>query len=85
MFLTEREVADLIRKSLSYVQHLRSDGGGPRYLKIGASIRYRRADVDAWLAELERTRVWEFDNKDTFEPVGDAATRVVKKLSKRRR
>ena len=62
MLLTEREVAGIIRKSLSYVQHLRSDGGGPRYLKIGASVRYRREDVESWLAEMGRTRVWEFDN-----------------------
>ena len=61
MLLTEREVASILRKSLSYVQHLRSAGGGPRYLKIGASVRYRQDDVDSWLAELSRTRVWEFD------------------------
>jgi hypothetical protein len=64
MLLTERDVAGRIRKSLSYVQHLRSEGGGPRYLKIGASVRYRPDDVDSWLAELVRTRVWEFDNGD---------------------
>ena len=23
---------------------------GPRYLKVGRVVRYRRADVDAWLA-----------------------------------
>jgi predicted DNA-binding transcriptional regulator AlpA len=63
--LTERDVADILRKSLSYVQHLRSDGGGPRYLKIGASVRYRQDDVDSWLADLSRTRVWEFDNENT--------------------
>jgi predicted DNA-binding transcriptional regulator AlpA len=61
MLLTERDVAGILRKSLSYVQHLRSAGGGPRYLKIGASVRYRREDVESWLAEMARTRVWEFD------------------------
>lgn len=29
-------------------------GRGPRFLKIGGHVRYRRADVDAWLAECER-------------------------------
>jgi predicted DNA-binding transcriptional regulator AlpA len=82
MLLTERDVAGILRKSLSYVQHLRSEGGGPRYLKIGASVRYRQDDVDSWLADLARTRVWEFDDKDTFEPVSDAADRVVGKLSR---
>jgi predicted DNA-binding transcriptional regulator AlpA len=78
MLLTEREVASIIRKSLSYVQHLRSDGGGPRYLKIGASVRYHQNDIDSWLAELGRARVWEFDNDD-------AAEREVDKLWRRRR
>jgi hypothetical protein len=35
-------------------------------------------------ADLARTRVWEFDDKDTFEPVGDVADRVVDKLSRGR-
>ena len=71
MLLTERDVADILRKSLSYVQHLRSDGGGPPYLKIGASVRYRREDIDSWLAEMARTRVWEFDG----EPIGPLGER----------
>lgn len=25
-------------------------GRGPRYLKLGGHVRYRRSDVDAWLA-----------------------------------
>jgi predicted DNA-binding transcriptional regulator AlpA len=82
--LDEQEVADYIGKSVSFVQKLRSTGGGPRYLKIGASVRYRQEDVDAWLSGLERTRVWDFDNKDTFELVGDAAGRVVDKISRPR-
>jgi predicted DNA-binding transcriptional regulator AlpA len=80
--LTEQDVAGILRKSLSYVQHMRSEGGGPRYLKIGHSVRYRQEDVDSWLAERARSRVWELD-KDTFEPVGDAAKRVVDKLPRR--
>jgi hypothetical protein len=94
MLLTERDVAGILRKSLSYVQHLRSDGGGPPYMKIGASVRYRQEDVYLWLSGLSRTRVWEFDEPDngalsddgdTFELVGDAADRVVDKLSKESR
>jgi predicted DNA-binding transcriptional regulator AlpA len=64
MLLTERDVAGILRKSLSYVQHLRSEGGGPRYLKIGASVRYRQDDVDSWLEGQVRRRVWEFDGSD---------------------
>jgi hypothetical protein len=89
MLLTERDVAGILRKSLSYVQHLRSEGGGPPYLKIGASVRYRQDDVYVWLSGLSRTRVWEFDNTDksdgdAFEPVVDAAYLVVDKLRRSR-
>jgi predicted DNA-binding transcriptional regulator AlpA len=61
MLRTEQEVADRLRKSLSWLQHLRMTGEGPQYLKLGHNVRYRDEDVDAWLAKQVRTRVWEFD------------------------
>jgi hypothetical protein len=27
---------------------------GPTYLKLGAHVRYRRSDLEAWLASCER-------------------------------
>ena len=39
-------------------------GGGPRFLKIGRRVVYRRRDLDAWLAARERA--------STSDP-GDAA------------
>lgn len=30
-------------------------GGGPRMLKLGSRVVYRRRDLDAWLASRERT------------------------------
>lgn len=27
---------------------------GPRFLKLGAHVRYRRSDIDAWLASCEQ-------------------------------
>jgi len=85
MLRTEQEVAEKIRKSLSWLQHTRQTGGGPPYLKIGHAVRYRDQDVDAWLEAQLRQRVWEFDNDDAFETVGEAASRVVDKLSRKRR
>lgn len=29
-------------------------GGGPRFIKAGRRVVYRRRDLDAWLAERER-------------------------------
>jgi len=85
MLRTEKEIAVRIRKSLSWLQHMRQTGEGPPYLKLGNSVRYEDEEVDAWLARKKRTRVWAFDQKqdDTFEPIGNAADRVVDKLRRR--
>ncbi len=32
------------------LQRWRDEGRGPRYAKLGKSVVYRRADVDAWVA-----------------------------------
>jgi predicted DNA-binding transcriptional regulator AlpA len=32
----------------------RSQGIGPKYLKLRGHVRYRRSDVDAWLTSCER-------------------------------
>ena len=34
---------------------LRCAGGGPAFLKIGRSVRYRPEDIEAWLADKVRT------------------------------
>jgi predicted DNA-binding transcriptional regulator AlpA len=74
------EAAAYIDMSPSWLQHSRVTGTGPKYLKIGNAVRYRTEDLDEWLAQQARTRVWEFDNNDTFEPIGAAADRLAGKL-----
>jgi predicted DNA-binding transcriptional regulator AlpA len=34
----------------STLEALRSRGGGPAYVKLGRTVRYRVADLDAWVA-----------------------------------
>jgi len=52
--LTDREVAKLLGLSVSCLRSWRYSGRGPTYLKLGggpkAAVRYRRADVDAFIA-----------------------------------
>jgi hypothetical protein len=36
--------------SISWQRKMRRLGGGPPFLKIGKMVRYRRADVEAFLA-----------------------------------
>lgn len=50
--LNEKQAAEYIGMSVSYLQHDRCYGNknpGPPYLKLGRSIRYRLSDLNDWL------------------------------------
>ena len=50
--LSSREVAQWLRCSVIHLQWLRHERKGPRYLKLGPRmLRYKRADVETWLAK----------------------------------
>jgi excisionase family DNA binding protein len=46
--LTEAEAADRLGFKAETLRKWRAQGKGPAYLKLGRSIRYRLADVEAW-------------------------------------
>jgi len=50
----ERQAAAYLNLSPRTLQAWRRRGDGPRYLKLGAAVRYDRADLDAWLSERLR-------------------------------
>jgi excisionase family DNA binding protein len=52
--LTQDEVADQLKLSVRTVERLRVSSGGPKFLKIRNSVRYRPADVEQWLASRLR-------------------------------
>jgi len=43
--LTQRELAKRWNKAVSTIERYRSDGKGPRYLKIGGKCLYRLEDI----------------------------------------
>jgi hypothetical protein len=45
----EEDAAHYTGWSQAYLRKSRRFGRGPAYLRIGRSIRYRIADLDAWL------------------------------------
>lgn len=47
--LTERAAADLLAVSPRTLQAWRIRGGGPRYVKIAAAVRYRPEDLAAFI------------------------------------
>ena len=48
--LNEYQVAETLAVSVATVRRWRTFGQGPKFLKLGASVRYRPEDLQAWLA-----------------------------------
>ena len=54
--LTNDDLADLLGVHRSTTAQWRPIAGqGPRFVKVGASVRYRRSDVEQWLEDRTRT------------------------------
>jgi excisionase family DNA binding protein len=49
-YLDPKEAADYLRSSTSTLAKLRHRRRGPAYIHIGTAIRYRRRDLDTWMA-----------------------------------
>jgi excisionase family DNA binding protein len=55
--MTVQEVAGYLRIPVGTLRNWRVTGEGPRAARIGRHVRYRRADVEAWVAERVRIDV----------------------------
>lgn len=53
-----REAAEYVGLSKSSLDKLRMGDGGPTYFKVGRSIVYATADLDAWLESKRRSSTW---------------------------
>lgn len=49
-YLSDRDLADELGIPERTPGQWRYLGRGPAFIKVGRHVRYRRADVDAWLA-----------------------------------
>jgi excisionase family DNA binding protein len=49
-YLKPRDAAEYLQISTSTLAKLRVYGGGPKFVRWGKVIRYRREDVDAYMA-----------------------------------
>ena len=48
----EREAASILCYSVRALQNWRHRGGGPDFVKVSSrSVRYRRADLEKWIAD----------------------------------
>lgn len=51
--LTLSQLAHYLGVPAQTLYDLRSQGRGPRGFRVGRELRFRRAEVDAWLARME--------------------------------
>jgi predicted DNA-binding transcriptional regulator AlpA len=60
--LTEKEVEPLLRLKLKTIQQMRQLRRGPRFVKLGRRVFYRRQDIDEYIASnvvhTGNTRSW---------------------------
>lgn len=48
--LNEREVQAIFGFSIPFLRRARREKRGPRFMKVGKLVRYRRADIEAYLS-----------------------------------
>jgi hypothetical protein len=48
--LTQRDAARLLALSTRTLERLRCIGGGPCFVRLHGSVRYRLSDLEAWIA-----------------------------------
>lgn len=48
-----KDLADELHVSVQTIYDLRTQGRGPVGFRIGRCLRFRRSEIDAWLARLE--------------------------------
>ena len=52
--MTEGETAEYLSISIAALRKWRMQGRGPVFIKLGNLVRYRREDVEAWLASCPK-------------------------------
>ena len=49
--LNTAQTSEYIGLAVSTLEKARVAGTGPRFIRMGRAVRYRRADLDGWMAE----------------------------------
>ena len=50
VLMTDAQLCERMSVTSRTTLRWRSEGTGPRFIRVGGAIRYDEADVDAWLA-----------------------------------
>ena len=55
LLLSTKELAEVLDVHTATLATWRHEGRGPRFIKIGSNVRYRRSDIDDWLEAQTRS------------------------------
>lgn len=55
-FLTTEELAAYLKVPVPTIRMWRHNGTGPKGVRLGRHVRYRRTDVDRWIEANERAQ-----------------------------
>lgn len=69
--LTVSEAARWAKVSESYLNKARLTGSGPRFVRLGRTIRYRQSDLEAWAQQSAADSTSEYGAGALSEPTRD--------------
>jgi hypothetical protein len=52
--MTQQEVAALFDRTVGVLANWRCTGKGPKYVKLGGKVKYRKSDVEAFISASVR-------------------------------
>jgi predicted DNA-binding transcriptional regulator AlpA len=52
---TPATVGEYLGKSVATLSQMRYTGTGPKFVRVGRSIRYKQTDIEQWIAENTHT------------------------------
>ena len=55
-FYSPQELADYLDYPLATIRKWRAEGNGPKGIKAGRRVRYRKVEVERWLTSRESER-----------------------------
>jgi excisionase family DNA binding protein len=62
-FLSTKEAARLLGIHYNTLCKWRIRGGGPRFVRVGAAVRYKRSELETWLDNRTYSNTTEYEGR----------------------
>ena len=68
LLLSPSQAAEYLNLAVSSLAKWRVGGIGPKYVKLGSAVRYRRADLDDWISSKIQLSTAEMSSTASYKP-----------------